>query len=118
MKFSMRSAARESMARRGIIGAVLLACLLLSGGPAFSEEEAPEAPPVEVPKTGMKSGQLTAKHEKSAEINGQEYAFHLKILLADDRGEWREWKEFKRGDYVQYHLKQGQIDFLLLELPK
>jgi hypothetical protein len=77
-----------------------------------------DPPQVQVPTTDMKFGQLTGKHEKSAEISGKDYTFHLKISFADDKGRAREWKEFRRGDYVQYHLKQGQIDFLLLELPK
>ncbi len=115
---SARSAAHMAMANRGFIGAVLLT-FLLSGGAAFgAKNEPPEPPSVQVPTTDMKSGRLTAKQEKSAEINGQDYAFHLKIVFADDQGRQREWKEFRRGDYVQYHLKQGQVDFLVLELPK
>lgn len=111
----------ESTMKRGFArscaGAGILA-LLLSGGAAFGVVNDQDPPRVQVPTTDMKSGQLTGRHEKSAEINGKDYAFHLKVSFADDSGQLREWKEFRKGDYVQYHLKQGQIDFLLLELPK
>ena len=116
-ELSKRSAAQTTMTRRGFIGAVLLV-FLVSGGAAFGAKNDPDPPEVQMPTTDMKSGRLTAKQEKSAEINGQDYAFHLKISFADDQGRLREWKEFRRGDYVQYHLKQGQVDFLVLELPK
>lgn len=114
---SVHEASHTTMTRRGFIGAVLLA-VLLSGGVALGAKNDPDPPSVQVPTTDMKSGRLTAKQEKSAEISGQDYTFHLKIVFADDQGRVREWKEFRRGDYVQYHLKQGQIDFLVLELPK
>jgi hypothetical protein len=103
---------------RGFVGAALLA-LLLSGGAAYGEKSQDvDVPLVELPKTGMKSGLLTAKGDTSAGISGQAYAFHSKIVFADDEGRQREWKDFKKGDYVQYRLKQERIDFLVLELPK
>lgn len=103
--------------RHGMLWAGVLA-LVLVGGAAFGAKNDPDPPSVQVPTTDMKAGRLTAKQEKSAEISGKDYAFHLQIAFADDQGRVREWKEFRRGDYVQYHLKQGQIDFLVLELPK
>ena len=114
---SVRSAAHRTMAHRGLIGAVLLA-FLLSGGVAASAVAQEELPPVEIPQTGMKSGRLTAKHEKSAEISGQDYALHSKIVFGDDESRPLEWKDFKRGDDVQYHLTKEQIDLLIRVLPK
>jgi hypothetical protein len=106
------------MSRQILAGLALLA-LVLSGGTVFSAPVNDADPPqVQLPATGLKAGRLTAKHDKSAEISGNDYAFHSKIEFADDRGRVREWKEFRRGDHVQYRLKQGQIDFLVLELPK
>lgn len=114
---SARSAAQTTMTRRGFIGAVLLA-FLLSGGLTVSVVAQEELPEVHIPKTGMKSGQLTAKHEKSAEISGNDYAFHPKIVFGDDEERPLEWKDFKRGDDVQYHLTKEQIDLLIRVLPK
>lgn len=117
---SARSATHTTgmMTRRGVAGMVLVA-FLLSGGlvaGVWAEDEVSTL--VDIPKIGMKSGQITATHDRSVEISGREYAFHPKIIYADDERNPREWKEFKKGDYVQYRLKQERIDFLVLELPK
>lgn len=96
-----------------VLVAVALAGALSSG--SLAQEE---SPPVEIPKTGMREGKITAKHDRSVEINQRAYAFHPTIVFADDEGRQREWKEFKKGDFVQYRLKQERIDFLILELPK
>jgi hypothetical protein len=96
----------------------MVLAFLVSGVMAVSAVEQQELPLVELPKTGLKSGRLTAKGDSSAGISGQAYAFHSKIVFADDEGRQREWKDFKRGDFVQYRLKQERIDFLVLELPK
>ncbi len=116
---SMRSTngAMGTGARLGLVGIGILA-LLVSSVLAVSAVAQEEVPLVDIPKTGMKSGRLTAKGDSSAEISGQAYSFHSKIVFADDEGRQREWKDFKKGDHVQYHLKQERIDFLVLELPK
>lgn len=115
-EFVKRSAAAR--ARSVFAGFVFLA-VLLSGGPAFSESEGGEdLPPIEIPKTGMKSGRLTEKHDKGAEIGGQGYKFHPNVEFGDDENRRLEWKNFKRGDEVLYHLKKEQIDVLIRVLPK
>ncbi|MBI5776062.1 MAG: hypothetical protein HY444_01625 [Nitrospirae bacterium] len=115
---SARSAAHTTMTQRGLIGAVLLA-FFLSGGMAFSASNDETNPPsFQMPKTGIKSGHITAKHETSVGISGTDYAFHPKIEFWTDEGQQLEWKEFKRGDEVQFHLKQGKVDYLILIPPK
>jgi hypothetical protein len=100
------------------LGGVFLVTLL-SGGVAYSaKDDKDDVLMVELPKTGLKSGKLTAKGDTSAQISGQAFAFHSKIVFADDEGRQREWKDFKKGDFVQYRLKGERIDFLVLELPK
>lgn len=116
MESSTRSAARRT--GQALAGIALLA-LLLCGGPAFGASKAGEdLSPPQIPKTGMKVGRLTAKHESSAEITGRAYAFHPKVAFTDEEGNALEWKEFKKGDRVQYHLKGQRLDFLVLELPQ
>lgn len=115
---SARSAAQTTMTQRGLIGAVLLA-FLLSGGLAFSASNDEMNPPqFQMPKTGMKSGHITAKYEKSVGISGTDYAFHPKVEFWTNEGGQLEWKEFKRDDEVQFHLKQGKVDYLILIQPK
>jgi len=116
---STRSAAHTTIKQKGFVGAVLLA-FSLSGGLAFGADDPGGATSqsVQIPATGMKSGRLTAKEEGSAAINGQSYAFHSKIVFADDEREPIQWSNFKKGDEVQFHLKQERIDFLILVRPK
>jgi hypothetical protein len=118
-EFNVRKAAHATVVQRGFFGAAL-AMFLLSGGLAFSatDTEAPPPPPLQIPQTSMKDGRLTATNENSAEISGRGYAFHPKIEFGDDEGERRQWKEFKKGDQVQFHLKQEKVDYLILVLPK
>ncbi len=111
---STRSAAHMTVIERGLTGAVLLA-LLLYGGVAFSAGNDETNPPAfQVPKTGMKSGHITARHETSIEISGISYAFHPKVEFWTDERQQLPWNEFKRGDEVQFHLKQDKIDYLVL----
>jgi hypothetical protein len=108
----------RAMAKHGLVWAGLLV-LFLSGGVAFGAgNEQTNPPSFQMPKTGMRSGQITAKHEASVEINGRAYAFHPKVEFWTDEGGQLEWKEFKRGDEVQFHLKQEKVDYLVLIQPK
>ena len=112
----------ESTMKRGFArscAGVGILALLLSGGPAFSAvNDETNSPAFQMPKTGMQSGHITAKHETSVGISGKDYAFHPKVEFWTDEGGQLEWKEFKRGDEVQFHLKQGKVDYLILNSPK
>jgi hypothetical protein len=101
------------------MGTLALVALVLSGALALgAQQEEGAVAQVELPTSGLKSGQLTAKQEKAAAIDGREYPFHPTIVFADDEGNPRDWQSFKRGDVVQYRLKQGQLEVLILVLPK
>ena len=107
--------------RHGMLWASLLALVLVGGlatGAVAQQEVQQGIQLVDLPTTGMKSGQLTAKHDNSAEISGLAYTFHPKVAFASEEGSPMEWKDFKKGDRVQYHLKQERIDLLVLVLPQ
>ena len=104
--------------RQAFAGIALLA-LLLSGGVAFSAGNDETNPPsFQMPKTGMMSGRITAKNEKSVEISGRTYALHPKVEFWNEEGGQLDWSDFRRGDEVQFHLKQEKVDYLILNLPK
>ena len=105
--------------RRALAGIALLT-FLLSGGTVFgaAEPDTEIYTPLKIPKSGMKNGRLTDVREKGAGINDQDYRFHPKIEFGDDEERRVEWKDFKKGDEVQYHLKQEQVDLLIKVLPK
>jgi len=104
--------------RTGLLALMLAVGMIFSVAVAGAADVDPKAERPQIPTTDMKSGQITAKSEQSVAINGHDYAFQKNVVFADDEGEWREWTEFKKRDRVQFHLKQGQIDYLILVLPK
>lgn len=104
--------------RTGLLALMLAVGMIFSVAVAGADETEPKVEPLVIPTTDIKSGQITSKSEQSVAINGHDYAFQKNIVFADDEGERREWKEFKNRDQVQFHLKQGQIDYLILVPPK
>ncbi len=104
--------------RTGLLALMLAVGMIFSVAVSSADEIDPKSILPQIPKTDMKSGQITSKSEHSVAINGHDYAFQKNIVFADDEGERREWKEFKNRDRVQFHLKQGQIDYLILVPPK
>lgn len=100
--------------RTGLLALMLAVGMIFSVAVAGADEIDPKSILPQIPKTDLKSGQITAKGEHSVAINGHDYTFQKTIVFADDEGEWREWTEFKKRDDVQFHLKQGQIDYLIL----
>jgi len=104
--------------RTGLLALMLAVGVALGGAVAGAEDVDQKAAQPQIPKTDLKSGAITAKAEKSVEIDGRDYAFQKNVVFADDEGEWREWTDFKKRDRVQFHLKQGQVDYLILVLPK
>jgi hypothetical protein len=99
---------------RSLLAAVCTSGALWCAGPAFADTETQQFQPIQIPKTDMKSGKITARHERSVEIGGREYEFHKQVVFVDDEGERRTWNEFKKGNDVQYRLSKGQIDLLVL----
>ena len=104
--------------RTGLLGLALAVGMIFSVTVSGADDVDPKSVLPQIPKTDMKSGQITSKSEHSVAINGHDYVFQKNIVFADDEGEWREWTEFKKRDQVQFHLKQGQIDYLILVPPK
>jgi len=104
--------------RTGLLALMLAVGMIFSVAVSGAGDDEPKVEPLQIPTTDMKSGQISAKGEKSVAINGHDYAFQKNVVFADDEGERREWAEFKNRDRVQFHLKQGQIDYLILVLPK
>jgi hypothetical protein len=64
------------------------------------------------------SGEVTANWGKALSIDGTVYPLATGVMVSDDGGNQREVKDFVTGTYVQYHLKSGAIDIIVLVLPK
>ena len=66
----------------------------------------------------FKSGQVTDRQGNRLEIDKKDYLLKSDVTVRDDEGKPRDLKEVTPGAMVQFHLKQGRIDQLVLVLPR
>ena len=66
----------------------------------------------------FKSGQVTDKKGNRLEIDKKDYVLQANVTVRDEEGKPRQLTEVVPGVMVQFHLKQGRIDQLVLVLPK
>ena len=66
----------------------------------------------------FKSGQVTDRQGNRLEIDKKDYLLKSDVTVRDDEGKPRDLKEVTPGSIVQFHLKQGRIDQLVLVLPR
>jgi hypothetical protein len=66
----------------------------------------------------FKSGQVTDKKGNRLEIDKKDYVLRPDVTVRDDEGKPKDLSEVVPGAMVQFHLKQGRIDQLVLVLPK
>ncbi|MEW6246806.1 MAG: hypothetical protein AB1555_08870 [Nitrospirota bacterium] len=69
--------------------------------------------------TNFQSGQVTSvKSGTTLQINNTNYPLKPQVIIKDDEGRERDERELQPGVQVQYHLKGGQIDQIVIVLPK
>ena len=66
----------------------------------------------------FKSGRVTDKKGNRLEIDKKDYVLQANVTVRDEEGKPRDLSEVMPGAFVQFHLKQGRIDQLVLLLPK
>ncbi len=66
----------------------------------------------------FQAGQITAKLANGLQIDHKHYPLDTGVTITDDEGRTRELKDLVRGSLVQFHLKQGRVDKIMLLLPK
>lgn len=67
---------------------------------------------------GFTPGQVTAVQGKTVQINGKNYELKANVVIQDEEGKPMEPGEIVPGAEVKFHLKEGQIDQMVLILPK
>lgn len=74
------------------------------------------SPPVTV---GYRSGQVTeVRPPSSIEIDERSYTLKTDITILDDEGEPLEFARILPTSLVKFHLKEGQIDKMVVRLPQ
>ena|SRR5215216_5887257 len=66
----------------------------------------------------VQSGQIAERYTSAVSVDGVTYTLASNTIFSDDLGNARQWDEFQREDFVIFHLKAGEIDALVMLLPR
>ncbi len=67
---------------------------------------------------GFQTGEVGSSSDKHMVIDHKSYAVSPEVKVTDDEGGTREYKQVGPDQIVMFHLKNGQIDQLIIVLPK
>ena len=73
---------------------------------------------VAAPAPELYTGQIAQKYTSAVVVDGLTYYLAPNVLLSDDAGNDRDWNDFKKDDFILFHLNAGRIDALVLKLPR
>jgi hypothetical protein len=109
---------RRDIFVRGLVLAVLIG-LSFQADQVAAEEPFQEPPAINLKALmGLPSGMITAVSEHQLDIDRVSYRIHPKILAVTDEGQPVPMKELFPFVTVRYHLKDQQIDQLLVLMPR
>ena len=94
----------------------LCGALFLASLTAQSVDSSPHGGPGA--EAAYQSGVVTSLLGSRIEINNIPYRLHKLVRVTDDQGTVRSLKDLGRGARVQFHLKRGQVDRIILLLPR
>jgi hypothetical protein len=102
---------------------VTVALLIIGGAPIggitlIGVDESLAQPSGSGSLADFKSGQVTDKKGNRLEIDKKDYVLRPDVTVRDEEGRPRDLSEVAPGAMVQFHLKQGRIDQLVLVLPR
>ena len=92
----------------------LLGVLAIIGVSATSWAQTPDSSS----NAGFQTGQVVSAGDKQMVIDHKSYAVGSEVKVTDDEGGSREYKQVGPDQIVMFHLKKGQIDQLIIVLPK
>lgn len=94
---------------------MVVALLLITGGtPSPRAADAPAS----VPASALQVGEVTGVGPQGVQINRQTYSVRADAVIHTDEGKPRKAGDLRPGDHVQYRLKGGKIDRLIILMRK
>lgn len=66
----------------------------------------------------LPEGEITAVGSTTLDVAGRLYAVHPKLTIVNDEGRPMEWKQLKTGMVVQYSVKEGSLDRIIVLMPR
>ena len=72
-----------------------------------------------VPQLGvLTEGEITAVGSSTLDVAGRLYGLHPKLTIVSDEGQPMEFKQLRPGLVIQYHVKEGALDRIIVLLPR
>ena len=72
-----------------------------------------------VPQLGvLPEGEVTAVGSSTLDVAGRFYGLHSKLTIVSDEGQPMEFKQLRPGLVIQYHVKEGLLDRIIVLLPR
>lgn len=72
-----------------------------------------------VPQLGvLPEGEITAVGSSTLDVAGRFYGLHPKLTIVSDEGQPMEFKQLRPGLVIQYHVKEGLLDRIIVLLPR
>lgn len=74
---------------------------------------------ITAPLVNFNTGQVTApKSGTTVEINDRLFTTKRQVVIHDDEGRPRDEKDLRLGSEIKFHMKDGEIDEIIIILPK
>lgn len=110
---------RGSQRCRLVLSWVVAAVVISGASGAEVQTAVAQTGQAAVSPTNFQSGQVTSgKSGTTLQINNANYTLKPQVIIKDDEGRERDERELQPGVQVRYHLKGGQIDQIVIVLPK
>jgi hypothetical protein len=72
-----------------------------------------------VPQLGvLPEGEITAVGSTTLDVGGRFYGLDPKLIIVSDEGKPMELKQLRPGLIVQYHVKEGLLDRIVVIIPR
>jgi hypothetical protein len=66
----------------------------------------------------LPEGEITAVGSSTLDVAGRLYGLHPKLTIVSDEGQPMELKQLRPGLVIQYHVKEGVLDRIIVLLPR
>ena len=66
----------------------------------------------------LPEGEITAVGSSTLDVAGRFYGLHPKLTIVSDEGQPMEFKQLRPGLVIQYHVKEGALDRIIVLTPR
>jgi hypothetical protein len=66
----------------------------------------------------LPEGEITVVTSTTLDVAGRLYGLHPKLTIVSDEGQPMELKQLRPGLIIQYHMKEGALDRIVVIMPR